>query len=192
MFLRTTFLLALLSLAACYAPIYGNKGFSASATAQEVKLNHVAISAIGDANGQHLRNLLIDRFYGGGRPLKTDTRLEVRLHSQEDQLGLQKDATTTRSRLTITADYALFDTATNKQIFAATSHSTASYSILDQQYATLAAKEDANKRTLQELADLITARLLLFFNHPTPFTPAAPSPDTPPKTPLKTDETVRQ
>jgi LPS-assembly lipoprotein len=184
--MRFLFLIPLLLLAACYHPLYGSKDFSGTPSAQEKNLNSIFIAGIPDENGQRLRNLLIDRFYGAGRPATTSTRLEVQLVAFEEKLGLQKDATTTRARLNLTSNYTLFDSATNKPLFRATSRSTVSYNILDDQYATLALKEDAYSRGVRELSELMTTRLLLYFSNgggpskpPASITPPAPEPLSP-------------
>lgn len=155
-------LIVLLPLAGCYQPLYGTKSAAFEQSAGEKALNAIAINSIPDQQGQMLRNLLIDRMYGKGRPAAATHRLDVRLSSLEEKLGLQKDATSTRARLNVTASYDLIDTKTNAILFTATSRSVVSHNILADYYATLASKEDAYRRGLSELADLIVARLLLF------------------------------
>lgn len=162
--MRLLFTVLILLLSACYQPLYGNKGFLGAAAAPEARLNTVELAGIQGEQGQKLRNFLIDRFYGAGRPAKPRYRLDVRLTPLEEKLGLQKDATTTRARLTLTAEYDLLDTATRKILFTARSNSAVSHNILGEQYATLASKEDAYQRGLKDLAELITTRVLLYFN----------------------------
>lgn len=164
MYVFILLLALLLPLTGCYEPVYGNKGFGAEQTEQEAKLNNVAIANIPDENGQKLRNLLIDRFYGNGRPINSEQRLDVRLIANEVKLGLQKDATTRRARLEVTAAYDLVDVKSAQKLFSASSRTTVNYNILDQQYGTLASKENAYARALEDIANLITARLLLFYN----------------------------
>jgi LPS-assembly lipoprotein len=168
MFRALFFLLPLLLLTACYQPVYGGKSFSSAPTAQENRLNRVALGNIPDENGQQLRNLLIDRMYTAGRPDKPAHQLNVTLTSLEEKLGLQKDATTTRARLTLSTSYALVDTATGKTVFSNSARSVVSYNILDAQYATLASKENAYDRALRELSDMIVGRLLLYFGNEEP------------------------
>lgn len=156
--------LLLLPLTACYHPLYGNKPRTMeSASAQEEKLNAIFITSIPDENGQYLRNLLIDRFYGQGRPIHPAYRLDITIAAKEEKLGLQKDATSTRARLNITATYTLFEKESGKSLFSATSRSTTNYNILDQQLGTLTSRENASQRGLKEIADLMTTRLLLYF-----------------------------
>lgn len=136
----------------------------AAPTDQQAALNDVAIANIPERNGQKLRNLLIDRFYAYGRPQKTTYTLSVRLTVAEEKLGLQKDATTKRARLNVTANYTLSKTDTRAVLLDSASHTSVSYSILDQEYANLSARENAADRGLNELAELITTRVLVALN----------------------------
>lgn len=155
-------LAALIGLSGCYQPLYGNKPIgSVAPSPQEAALNNVSIASIPERNGQKLRNFLIDRFYSYGRPQKTDFELVTRLTVVEEKLGLQKDATTTRARLNITASYTLTDTRSHKVILTSTSHTFVSYSVLDQEYANLSERENAADRGLKEIAELMTTRVLL-------------------------------
>lgn len=160
-YLIPLFVLLLPLLSGCYQPLYGTKSMAFEPSAGESALNAIFISTIPDEYGQLLRNLLIDRMYASGRPAQPTHRLDVGLSSVEEKLGLQKDATTTRARLTIRSTYNLIDTKTNKPVFSAASRSVVSYNILDDHYATLASKENAYRRGMKEMSDLIVARLLL-------------------------------
>lgn len=155
-------LLLALPLSGCYRPLYGNKDSLSSQSAGEHTLGAIALGNIPDEHGQVLRNLLIDRMYAAGRPAAATRRLDVQLSSLEERLGLQKDATTTRARLTLKVGYTLVNTATGEKLFSTTSRSVVSYNELDDHYATLSSKEDAYRRGLVELADIMVARLLLF------------------------------
>ncbi len=169
------FLVLLLSLSACYRPLYGPKNVGEAQNAAEARLNNISISPIDDRNGQVLRNFLIDRFYGEGRPVKPSHDLRITLHTAEDKLGLQKDATTTRARLTVDATCNMYDISTAKLVWTGIIHSTVSYDILDQQYANLSAQENAYARALRDVADQITRRVLLSFNGKTELPPVKPA-----------------
>lgn len=160
-FLLTTLLL----LTACgFEPIYGSHSNNADVAAE---LNQVAIENIGDRTGQQLRNGLIDRMYGKGRPRQPLYKLTVNLRSQEEDLGIQADATSTRTLLNVNADYALTDLK-GKLLTRGSAHSVASFNKLSGQYATQAARENAFDRTINEAAEQITNRLSLYFATYTP------------------------
>jgi LPS-assembly lipoprotein len=103
--------------------------------------------------------------YGQGRPVKASKRLDIRLTANEEHLGLQKNAVTTRARLTVRAEYTLRDAVAKSDeppLTSGVSRSVVSFSILDQAYATLSSRENAHDRALREIADLIVNRLLLY------------------------------
>jgi len=87
------------------------KSTEPNGTSTAEALNFVAIDNIPDRPGQELRNLLIDRFYVDGRPAQTNYHLKIALTMTEIQLGIQTDATSTRSQLNMTAKYTLVDNA---------------------------------------------------------------------------------
>lgn len=149
-------------LSACgFSPVYGVASRPDGAVGQA--LANVQIDPIADRNGQVLRNNLIDRFYGEGRPSSPRYRLAVALAATEEELGIQKDATATRARLRLQASYELIDSNSGQVVYRTFSRSVISYNLLDSQFAVLATKQDAYDRGLTELADDIRARLALYF-----------------------------
>ena len=138
-----------LPLAACgFHPVYGSRDDSTPVAAE---LNNVAIDNIADRYGQMLRNELIDRMYGKGRPPNPKFHLEVRLRETEEGIGLLPNATTSLTELNLYADYSLKD-ATGKEVVKATAHAVATFNQLQQEYGTLAADEGAHQRTIDEIA----------------------------------------
>lgn len=149
-----------LMLAACgFSPIYGNHD---SKPLVHSSLNNVAIANIPDRQGQKLRNHLIDRMYASGRPAQPEAVLSVVLSSTLADLGIQKDATTTRSQLNMWASYSL-RTQDGKELLKGKAHSVVGYSKLSAQYGTLAAEENAIDRALNEVGEQIVNRLSLYY-----------------------------
>ena len=153
-------LTGLLLLTACgFSPIYGShkdKGPVSEA------LSTVAIDSIPDSNGQFLRNKLIDRFYFHGKPAHPQTRLTVTLRATETDLGIQKDATASRSQLNLWADYVLRDNE-GKELLKRTAHSVASYNKINAQYGQVATQRNAYERTLTEVSEQISSVVSLYF-----------------------------
>lgn len=143
-----------------FRPVYGS--YSAAAVSG-AELGQVAIEPIGERNGQVLRNLLIDRFYADGRPASPSHRLLIRLAATEEDLGIRRDATATRARIRLVADYELVDGTTGQTVYRSFSRAVVSYNLLEAQYATLVAEQDAYERGLTELAEDIRTRIALFF-----------------------------
>jgi LPS-assembly lipoprotein len=65
------------------------------------------------------------------------------------------------------ADYQLFDLGTGKLITRGNASSMASYSVVDSQFATLSAEDDAKKRASVDLGDQLELRLALYFEQRT-------------------------
>ncbi len=161
MIIRTgVLLLGLVFLAACgFSPIYGHHE---SSPAVEAALSNVFIESIDGKDGQFLRNKLIDRLYFHGRPAEPTAFLTITLSSIEVGLGVQKDATTSRSQLDMNATYTLKDRE-KKTLFTGSAHSVASYSRLTAQFGTLATQRDAYERALNEIGEQIAGRLSLYY-----------------------------
>jgi len=152
-------------LAACgFHPVYGTHNESGGAVAED--LNKIAIDNIPERSGQMLRNDLIDRMYSKGRPQQSAYTLIVKLGVTQQDLGIQADATSTRTLLDVTANYSLKD-AQGKEILKGAAHSVATFNKISDQYATLAAHDSAVERTVNEIAEQIVNRLSIYFSeHP--------------------------
>ena len=155
-----TSVFCLLSAGCGFSPIYGAHGQGDNPVARE--LSNVYIENIPDSDGQFLRNKLIDRLYFNGRPAHPAARLAITLQSSENAMGVQKDATISRSQLVMGATYVLRDND-GRELFKGLARSLASYSKLDAQYGTLAAQRNAFERALGEISEQIVNRLSLYY-----------------------------
>ena len=159
-------LFSLLFLSACgFSPIYGGHGADNTPVAQA--LGNVQIENIPDRNGQMLRNKLIDRMYTHGRPQDPIAHLYVTIASSETGLGVQKDATTTRSQLSMNATYVLKD-MDGREVHKGRAHSVASYSKLDAQYGTVASQRNAYERAIGEVSEQIVNAISLYYAEKAP------------------------
>ena len=154
-------LFSVLCLLGCgFQPIYGAHGGGSAPAAEQ--LGQVAIDNIPDRQGQMLRNELIDRMHGKGRPRQPLYRLEVRPRITREDIGIQANATSTRSILNMYADYFLRDME-GQELMRGTAHSITNFNKLNAQYGNLAAEEDATRRTIHEVSEQIVSRLGLHF-----------------------------
>jgi LPS-assembly lipoprotein len=153
-----------------FHPVYGSHDDGAPVAAQ---LNQVEIANIPDQYGQMLRNELIDRMYGKGRPHNPVYHLDVQLRETEEGIGLLPDAITTLTELNMYAEYSLKD-AQGKEVVRATAHAVATFNQLQAEYGTLAADQGAHQRSVNEVAEQIVERISLYFSEGTTITPAAP------------------
>ena len=148
-----------LLLTACgFQPLYGT-GRDADASAQ---LAEVKIERIAERRGQILRNELLDRMNPRGEPARPSYRLAIDTAESLQGLGIREDDTATLARLTLTANFSLFDAATQESLLSGSATSINSYNISTSEFATDSAEADARRRGARDLAEDITARVAIF------------------------------
>jgi LPS-assembly lipoprotein len=149
-------LLCVFTVTACgFHPLYGRGGASPAIMAS------IYVDPIQDRTGYELRNSLIDLFNSGGGRSKR-YRLKVRLADQRKGIALQNDATITRYNYLLDADYELID-STGKIVTSGHQSTLTAYNVVSSPYATLTARQDAQKRAAQDLAQRIQLDLGVFF-----------------------------
>jgi LPS-assembly lipoprotein len=153
--------------------MYGTHDDSDTTVAEE--LNNVEIENIADRNGQMLRNNLIDRMYGKGRPQNPQYHLAVNLRSFEEGIGLLPDATTSLTELNLYADYTLKD-ENGKDVVKATEHATATYNQLPAAFGAYAADQNAYQSCITEITEQIVNRVGLYFSEGTTIKPPSQEP----------------
>ena len=160
--MRALLLIATLLLAACgFTPIYGKLG---NGDVQK-NLNNIEISSIPDHQGQQLRNNLIDRFYHDGRPSNpTYTLLVEPILESKTDLDLTKNASATRSQLTIATHMRLIDKSNNAILLECPINSSASYDILDSRFTTRVSEDNAEQNALEDMARQIEQQIVLYFH----------------------------
>lgn len=153
--------LAALALAGCgFQPLYGPRSVSTTAD----QLAAVKVELIEDRLGQQVRNNLLDRMSPRGEPEAPRYTLAVALSENLQELGFRKDETATRANLVVTASYALTKVGEEQPLLKGKSQSANSFNIVDSDYATLIAENDARTRAARRLSDEISTRLAIFFN----------------------------
>ena len=165
-----------------FHPLYGKQANPEVVPA----LADIKIDLIQDRVGQQLRNLLFSRLNPGGEPTQPKYILEVTLHESQESLAIQETEVATRASLNISVTYHLRNLTSGKVLYTSYGHAAASYDLLQSEYANLAAAQDAERRSLQVVADDITRRLSFYFTEDhskqdgTAATPAANFPPPPP------------
>lgn len=151
--------LALPAAACGYRPVYRG-GARNSPVAQD--LAKVRVALIPERIGQILRNELEQEIAAAGRNQPKVYTLDVRPVLTSSSLGIEKDATATRARLMLESPYWLLG-PDQAVLFSGRVTSVASYNILDDQYATVISREDAEKRVARDTAERILSRLSVHF-----------------------------
>jgi LPS-assembly lipoprotein len=155
-------ILVCLALVGCgFEPLYGRGDTAGGPVTDE--LAGILVFPIADRTGQQMHNLLRDRLTPLGQPAEPQFGLRVRMTETLENLGIREDATATRANLTMKAEYSLIDWQDKAVLFKGRSSSTNSYDILDSQFATQVAEDDARKRALKQLSDEVKVRLAVYF-----------------------------
>lgn len=158
---RVIVLVSCLVVAGCgFRPLYGNH---ATGTASDSFLR-VEVGTIRDRAGQNLRNELVQRFYGGSRRLAAEYRLITKLDESKSSWAVKKSAFATRGNLVMTADYRLVRLQSGEVVYGSSSRVTVSYNILESEFASVLAEENARDRAVKELSEDIRVRLGVFFD----------------------------
>lgn len=145
-------LLWVLCLAGCgFRPLYSEQD---DQTVERLAL--IRVGSIEGRMGQIMRNQLVQGLNPSGEPAHAAYDLTVTLGSSERDLGIGKDATTTRAETTVSAHYVLKDRKTGKVIFEGRESESTDYNlIVDSYYSNIVAKNNAQKGAVQSVASLI-------------------------------------
>ncbi|MEM6781344.1 MAG: LPS assembly lipoprotein LptE [Pseudomonadota bacterium] len=152
-------------LSACgFEPMYGSTTTNAYGQAStENKLSQVAIDNIPNAEGQYLRNQLIDRFYRNGRPANTNYRLLVSpLTETETNLDVTIESENTRAQLRIDTQIQLMD-GNGDIVLTRNIRAFNSFNVLGSQFTTIVSERDAREAALNDIARQIETQLVLYF-----------------------------
>jgi LPS-assembly lipoprotein len=116
-----------------------------------------------DRLGQQLNSLLRERLRPDGSARQVRYTLENDLSVSLARTGIQITEEATRARLTVRVAFRLLDSRTNRLLYRGTEQSINSYNVVDSQYATLSAENDAARRAIREISDSLRLRLALYF-----------------------------
>lgn len=123
----------------------------------------ISIPAPGDRLEQLVRNELVERLNPTGQAANQRYLLTIKMTESRGAVLVTRTESVSRFNLNESLEYRLVDSATGRLLTTGTLFSTASYNVLRAEYANLAAEEDARVRAIRDLADLMRARLALFF-----------------------------
>ncbi len=154
-------------LAGCQVrPLYSELGAASSEENRQVQnqLAAISISSAGSRADQVLRNELIYYFTGGGDELKTRYHLRFITSTSSSAVAVQVMSQVPASYiLTMTANFMLTDTATQRTVLRGVSTADASYDFSSQRFANLRAQQDAENRAAKTIASDMRVRIAAYF-----------------------------
>lgn len=130
------------------------------------EFRRISINRIPDESGVILHNDLIDRLYADGPPVDPKYRLDINLSQSRREIGILSDDTATRAQLILTARARLIPIkvqANQDKSWQRRYSTIVSYNILENQFATQVAREDALDRGLRRIGDQVTQGIALYF-----------------------------
>lgn len=120
---------------------------------------------VGERIGYELRNDLIDTLKGPDKPDSALYRLKVTTTQGTEGIAVEPDASITRYNYNLAAEYQLSNMRTGAVVKRGQQVTLASYDVVESPYATLVAKQNAQKRAAEEVAYRIRVDLAVFFHN---------------------------
>lgn len=152
------------ALGACgFKPMYATAPDRAGTTAY---LSSVYIDKIDERTGQMVRTALKRRFRPTRSNMAYQYSLQVTTAESIAELAVEKDASTTRANLQLSASYTLVRLADQYILDTGSVRGVASYNKLTSHFATEAAKKSARKHAVESVADQLQTHLSVYFNGP--------------------------
>jgi LPS-assembly lipoprotein len=146
-------------LAACgWRPLYADPETGPAAA----DLRAIRVEPIAERIGQRLEMALRESLNPTGDSTPTHYSLRTTLAVYRQDLGLQSQGLSTRSKLDVYATIVLRNIATGEQLLNRTIHAANAFDIVANEYATVVAEDDARSRTVDELDREIVTELTLF------------------------------
>jgi len=148
--------LAAAPLASCgFHPLYGGH----TAGEYDPRLAAIKVEPIPDREGQLLELALREKLNPRGVTLPTRYALSVNLMLTRADLGIQRNATSTRSEINASASYTLSGSGIS---VAGSSRTVSAFNLQNDAWAATVAEKDARERAIEDLADAIYMQLSLW------------------------------
>jgi len=127
------------------------------------ELSQISIAEMKGRIGHKIRNHLSQDL--GSNLSQTDSRYLVSINSETSTSALliQDDDKVSRYNLSIHASFTLYDYKVQKHIFHGDARSIGSFNVVDSEFATAIAEQDAEDRAAKELSVEIYSLLIAFF-----------------------------
>lgn len=156
-----------------FSPLYGEYSAAAGPDVGDA-LTNIAIRPLPDRQGQRLRQILREQLQPTGQAARPQYDLDVQLATRIEEVGVRRDATSSRANYILTATFFLNDGPS--AVYSDRVQAIVSYNILDEQYATVASQADAESRAIRRVGEEIKTRLAVYFHQRTekPVAQAAP------------------
>ena len=137
---------------------------SASGGRLQEKLARVEVTPLPTRVGQRIRNELIFQATGGGLPEPPIYRLEIVVRESVAAMLIKSTGEAASSIYNIDATFALIDLKSKKPLLTGASHARAGFDRYPSIYANVRAREDAENRAANVVAEDLKSRLAAFLS----------------------------
>jgi LPS-assembly lipoprotein len=155
-------LVAALGLSACgFRPLYGTASIpeGAESAFASIRIAPVAPTNDSDRIGYLVSDALDRALHTPGHNEEQRFELKLALADERRGLSIQDDSSTTRYNYRLIADWTLVPVGSSAALATGRAETTASYNVVDSQYATQIARKDAEDRAAREIAEQVKLRL---------------------------------
>jgi LPS-assembly lipoprotein len=143
-----------------YEPLYGKRNSEVSSANAAL----IAISPVRDRLAREVRNQLLDGLTPEGEPSNPRYQLSFDVEERTNAVLIQLDDTTTRFNLILTASFTLTDLENGTVLYTDNARAEGSFNVVDSEFATVIAEQDAGREATRELSDEIRSLVLVFFS----------------------------
>ncbi len=151
------------ALAGCgFKPMYGDNATATSPSVMD-KMATIDIRPIPDRLGQIVRNELVDAITPQGTSAPV-FELALKVGEEREDVGIRQNAAATRANYRMSAKFELRELATDKVVLTGTTWAETAFDIVQQDYPTVIAQQDAQEKLAAELAEEIKTRIAVFFD----------------------------
>jgi LPS-assembly lipoprotein len=143
--------------------MYGEQAHAATPVSADLAAIDVAL--IPDRTGQQLRNQLEQLLDPAGAASVPDRyTLSVQLREKVDTFAVERSGFATRANIELIAAYSLQENSGGTRVLAGSTRTISAYNLLDNDFSTVVAADDARNRAVQQLAYEIRNRLAAHFS----------------------------
>ena len=161
----TVSILAGMLLTGCgFSPVYRED----SSNSVRQYLAQIEVAQIDGYRGLQLRNRLNEKTSPTGVVDVPRFRLSVSLESSTEAVLILLDNTVTRQNLRMNASFTLIDLSSGEMVFKGNSVSVGSYNVVNTEFATISAEDNAAERAVREIGEEIFDLLVVHFNRNDP------------------------
>lgn len=149
------------SMAGCgFQPLYADNYQGVSL---DDHLSDIEVIQIPQPIGQEVYIALMNELTPLGTPAAPLYQLKMTLRERKEGLGFEEDDNVTRYNYQLISRFRLVDMADNKTVFEGETLTIAPYNVVSNQFSTLTAQRDAQRRAASELSREVKLRLSLYF-----------------------------